>query len=498
MTAAGARDAHRSNAGQKASALAESGINNALAVLNANYPGVTIHPGNKNLLLSTTLTGAVTLPADDDQRGEHARLQHWIEHHLRRLLRGGHLHRNHVDYLHRLHRRRGRDVRNGHDGRQGDSVRSQLRDVVGTLVNVPTNPSWNGSGSSRRSAGSRIRLARSGRRQESDRRRAGRIPDSLGSRHHGHRLDLRAQRRHLRPVRGGGRARLRGHDINLRNSAKIAETIPQSLTLPARPNRIAVGHDLYLGPAEPGRPRQRSAAGERPRRDPRREPVRLAGRPDRSPLRMGRHRQDLGRYPRRQRHPARLHHDSDAHLLQRRPVDPAGSARDCARRRTAPRTRRPKLHGLLVPERRPRPEIAMCHQRLVAEVRHRERERRRHDQRERLSEGRPVQTHGDATYSCTSADGQTKLAWDGTTLTIKGTVFIDGSATTAHKQHRREVRGKGTIILSGLYTMDNNNALCVNLSSDGTAATRTRPGTTDTTALAIVADGIDTSCTAPR
>ena len=45
MTAAGARDAHRSNAGQKASALAESGINNALAVLNANYPGVIDLPG---------------------------------------------------------------------------------------------------------------------------------------------------------------------------------------------------------------------------------------------------------------------------------------------------------------------------------------------------------------------------------------------------------------------------------------------------------------------
>ena len=39
ITAAGARDAHRSNAGQKASALAESGINNALAVLNAELPG---------------------------------------------------------------------------------------------------------------------------------------------------------------------------------------------------------------------------------------------------------------------------------------------------------------------------------------------------------------------------------------------------------------------------------------------------------------------------
>ena len=47
ITAAGARDAHRSNAGQKASALAESGINNALAVLNANYPGIVVYPGDR-------------------------------------------------------------------------------------------------------------------------------------------------------------------------------------------------------------------------------------------------------------------------------------------------------------------------------------------------------------------------------------------------------------------------------------------------------------------
>src|SRR3954454_17824289 len=60
LTAAGARDAQRTNAGQKASALAESGINNALAVLYANYPGATIFPGNANLLLSTTLTSPVT------------------------------------------------------------------------------------------------------------------------------------------------------------------------------------------------------------------------------------------------------------------------------------------------------------------------------------------------------------------------------------------------------------------------------------------------------
>ena len=37
FTAAGARDSHRVNAGQKATALAEGGVNNALAVLTANY-----------------------------------------------------------------------------------------------------------------------------------------------------------------------------------------------------------------------------------------------------------------------------------------------------------------------------------------------------------------------------------------------------------------------------------------------------------------------------
>src|SRR5512133_2300268 len=63
MSAAGARDAHRSDAGQKASALAESGINNALAVLNANYPGTTIYPGDASLLptrTTTYATGSVT------------------------------------------------------------------------------------------------------------------------------------------------------------------------------------------------------------------------------------------------------------------------------------------------------------------------------------------------------------------------------------------------------------------------------------------------------
>jgi len=53
FTASGARDAKRVNAGQKAFALAEAGINNALAVLNANYPadGTAFpYPGPRCLL----------------------------------------------------------------------------------------------------------------------------------------------------------------------------------------------------------------------------------------------------------------------------------------------------------------------------------------------------------------------------------------------------------------------------------------------------------------
>src|SRR5947209_5635375 len=64
LAASAARDAQRTNGGQKAYALGEAGVNNAIAALNTNYPGATIYPGDPNLLLSTTLTSPVTtLPA---------------------------------------------------------------------------------------------------------------------------------------------------------------------------------------------------------------------------------------------------------------------------------------------------------------------------------------------------------------------------------------------------------------------------------------------------
>jgi hypothetical protein len=53
-TAASFLDAKRSNSAQTAYALAEAGLNNAYAVLNANYPGTTGYPGDPNLLPART------------------------------------------------------------------------------------------------------------------------------------------------------------------------------------------------------------------------------------------------------------------------------------------------------------------------------------------------------------------------------------------------------------------------------------------------------------
>jgi hypothetical protein len=56
LSSATYRDAQRSNAGTKASALAEAGINNALAVVNANYPGSVAYPGDSTILPARTST----------------------------------------------------------------------------------------------------------------------------------------------------------------------------------------------------------------------------------------------------------------------------------------------------------------------------------------------------------------------------------------------------------------------------------------------------------
>jgi hypothetical protein len=55
LTSSSTRDAHRSNGTQKAYDLAEAGINNALAVLNAHYPTTTPFPGDFSLLSGSGL-----------------------------------------------------------------------------------------------------------------------------------------------------------------------------------------------------------------------------------------------------------------------------------------------------------------------------------------------------------------------------------------------------------------------------------------------------------
>src|SRR3954471_21810859 len=70
VTASGARDAHRTNAGQRAYSLAESGINNALAVLDENYDRgiVGAFPGGSTLLPARQTvygSGSCTAPVDN-------------------------------------------------------------------------------------------------------------------------------------------------------------------------------------------------------------------------------------------------------------------------------------------------------------------------------------------------------------------------------------------------------------------------------------------------
>src|SRR5512133_205048 len=422
MSAAGARDAHRSNAGQKASALAESGINNALAVLNANYPGTTIYPGDASLLptrTTTYATGSVT----------------WS----------------------------------------------------GTLVNVPTNPAgwkWQWEltalGSVKNptgpSAGDVVRRATAVVPVV--------IPDStsvppgttatdwvygLHDVTFGQSVNVAA------PVYAG-------HDLILANTSTIAETIPASLTLPARPNRIAVGHNLSLvnpqnqvghvnGTADPANDLaeihvvNQCASKNNPTPH-----ACVWGPTDKiwgvihdnvippgylttptltccSPLAWAAPADGAS-------HPASPSYMGFWYLnAGLGPRSPCGSSSG-----TPPRF--DTASGT--------PDNTINQSAYLA--------------------GSPFDLTG-ASYSCTSADGQTRLAWDGTTLTIRGTVFIDGSARSTSTNARYV--GKGTIILSGLYTMDNNTALCANLSG-GTCNT-SAPWDADTTALAIVADGIDPS-----
>lgn len=107
------------------------------------------------------------------------------------------------------------------------------------------------------------------------------------------------------------------------------------------------------------------------------------------------------------------------------------------------------------------------------------------------STGSPfVLTPSGGTYKCISYGGTGELAWDGTTLTIKGVVFIDGSATISGTG---SYVGTGDIILTGTFSMGIFDTMCVQGALSGGSCNLSYPWNPANTSLGIIAVGDDGS-----
>jgi Tfp pilus assembly protein PilV len=74
-------------------------------------------------------------------------------------------------------------------------------------------------------------------------------------------------------------------------------------------------------------------------------------------------------------------------------------------------------------------------------------------------------TPSGATYACTTASGS--ISWNGTKLTVSGTVFIDGNVqVTTPNNSPASYAGVGNIFASGTLTFQNNSALCAKISGN--------------------------------
>jgi Tfp pilus assembly protein PilX len=482
MTAAAARDAHRSNAGQKASALAESGLNNSLAVLNANYPGITIYPGNGNLLLSTTLTASVTLPATTINVA--STLGYNSGTNTISVGPSGVVTCTGITATSFTGCTGGAagTYASGTTVARATASGSGSTTWSGTLVNVPSNPSWKWQ----------WQLTASGRVKNptgpaSDVVRTTTavvpviIPDSASVDPGTTAVDFIYA---LHDITFGQSVNVAapvyaGNNLTITNTATVSETIPASLTQPARPNRIAVGHDLTLvnpqntvghvnGNASPANDLAAVHVGHfcSSKNNPTPHAC-VWGATDKvwgvihdnvippdfitvptltccSPVAWA------------------VPADGTSH-----PANPSYMGFWYMNAGLGPRTACATSSGTP-------PNFDTGDNTINQSA---------------YAQGSPFDLTG-ATYSCTSADGKNKLAYDASskTLTVKGTIFIDGSARSSAGNGTKYV-GKGTIILSGLYSMDNNTVLCVNTS--GGSCDTSAPWDADTTALAIVADGID-------
>ena len=435
MTAAAARDAHRSNAGQKASALAESGINNALAVLNANYPGVTIYPGNANLLLSTTLTGAVTLPATTINVA--STLGYNSGSNTISVGPSGAVTCTGITATSFTGCTGGvaGTYATGTSVARATAAGSSSATWSGTLVNVPTNPNWKwqwqltASGRVKNPTGPAADVVRKATAVVPVV-----IPDSASVDPGTSAVDWIYA---LNDITFGQSVVVAapvytGHDLILENTATISETIPASLTKPARPNRIAVGHDLSLvnpqnkvghvnGTTSPANDLAEVHVGHY---------CASKDNPTPHPCVWGATDKIWG-----------VIHDNVIPpdfitiptLTCCSPVAWAVPADGTSHPGS------PSYMGFWYLNAGIGPKAACATSSGTPPT---------FDtgddtiNQSAYAQGTPFDLTG-ATYSCTSADGKTKLAWDATsrTFTIKGTVFIDGSATELG--HEREVRRQG-------------------------------------------------------
>jgi hypothetical protein len=501
LAASAARDAQRTNGGQKAYALGEAGANNAIALLNDNYQaGTTIYPGNPNLLLSTTLTSSVTtLPASTT---------------INVASTAGYNSGSNTISVSASPTSVGSSGAVSCTGITSTSFTGCTGGVAGTypagttvaratafgansvtwygqLVNVPTNLNWkwewdltafghvkNPTGPT---AGDLVRKVTAVVPVV--------IPASTSVNPATTAIDWIYGTQDVNFSQSVNVASpvYAVRDVTLANTATISETIPASLTLPARPNRLYVGRYLSLtspqnqvghvngtvdAPATPNNDLGEIHVGTACESKANPSPHACVWGPtDKiwgaiedntfplagfytptltccSPINWTAPADGTS-------HPASAGNPSYMGFWYQNAG--LGPNSPCATSTGTP------------------PAFDTGDNTINESA---------------YSRSAPFNLTG-AAYSCTSADGQTKLAWNPTTntLTINGTVFIDGSAMSSATAAKYV--GKGTIILTGLYSMGNNTALCVNLS--GSTCDTTATWDSNTNALAIVADGVDSA-----
>jgi hypothetical protein len=430
LTASSARDAHRTNASQKAFSLAEAGINNALAVLNANYPGTTIYPGDANLMTeagcpctSTYATGSVvwsgSLMASTDPGWD----WEWD------LTATG-------------------SVQNP-TGPSASPISRKATAVV--PVGIPLTSSLDPSTS------------------------------SLDWVYADHDITFGQSVKVESPV-------FAGHDLTLTSTATISELIPASVTEKARVNHVAVVRNLTL--LNPGN---------------------QIGHVESSPANL-KYLHVHGTCVTQNEKTPHTPCDNGDGTAAKDPIyadtndnaDPTGLVTAPEMTCCAPLSYAAPVDGVSHQASGSDPSImAFWYSNAALGPKHlcatSSGTPPRFDKPASAgADGADGSINQSATaglqpfdltgspYSCVSANGNGKLSWDGTTLTIKGQIFIDGSLTSSSK--KAVYSGQGAIIVSGTYLMTNGTALCVALDSSNNCKTD-YPWDPNTAGMFIFADG---------